>query len=212
MKKHDFPGVFIVFEGLDGAGSSTQAELATKYLNGIGIKTFKTKEPTDNLVGGLIRGVLTHQWKISNIGLQLLYAGDRCHHLENKILPILKRGQTVVCDRYIFSSAAFGSIDCDEKWLLDINEKFILPDITFFIDTEPKNCVERISQSRDGFELFEKIDKLEKTRMKYIELSENNKYNIVRIDGSRSIETVSEEIKIKLGNILRRKYDKVSSL
>ncbi|MCX6808982.1 MAG: dTMP kinase, partial [Candidatus Berkelbacteria bacterium] len=65
MKKQNYPGVFVVFEGLDGSGSSTQADLLVKNLSRQGYFAYSTKEPTNNLIGGLIRGALTHDWKPS---------------------------------------------------------------------------------------------------------------------------------------------------
>ena len=87
-------GVFIAFEGLDGSGSSTQVDILVRNLNSLGIKSISTKEPTNNIVGGVIRGVLTKEWQTSPGGLQLLFAADRAHHLEHKILPNLKKTES----------------------------------------------------------------------------------------------------------------------
>ncbi len=71
------------------------------------------RSPTNNLIGGLLRGALTHEWQATNRVLQLLYAADRGHHLRREIEPALKRNYTVICDRYIDSTLAFGSLDLD---------------------------------------------------------------------------------------------------
>ena len=133
MKKSIYPGKFIVFEGLDGSGQSTQAQLLKDFLMKRGHKVHLTKEPTSNLIGGLIRGQLTNEWKTSPECLQLLFAADRAHHLEKEIIPLLKKEVIVISDRYFFSTVAFGATEIKDKdWLLKINQKFLLPDIIFF--------------------------------------------------------------------------------
>src|SRR4030042_1302074 len=100
MKKKTKKGLFIVFEGLDGSGQTTQIGLLERYLKMKGKKIHVTSEPSNSMIGGLIRALLTKYWKLSNVGMQLLYCADRAHHLENEILPALKKGNIVICSRY----------------------------------------------------------------------------------------------------------------
>src|SRR3989338_2983887 len=111
-------GKFIVFEGLDGAGSSTQANRLADYLRLSGKKAIVTKEPTNNMIGGLIRGQLTSDWKTWPECLQLLFSADRAHHLEKEIIPLLKQGITVITDRYFFSTLAYGALEIKDMDLL----------------------------------------------------------------------------------------------
>jgi len=118
MIKNPYPGKFIVFEGLDGSGSSTQASKLRDWLNRAQKELILgkpraqlTKEPTNNIIGGLIRGQLTGDWKTRPECLQLLFAADRSHHLEREIIPLLKDGVTVISDRYFFSTIAFGAAE-----------------------------------------------------------------------------------------------------
>lgn len=194
MKKNSYNGLFIAFEGLDGSGSSTQVDLLARNINRVGRVAITTKEPTNNLIGGLIRGVLTKQWTISAEGLQLLYAADRSHHLKHEIIPNLEKGNIVISDRYAFSSIAFGSIGADKEWLKEINKYFILPDITFFIKVSPKVCIDRIGKRGKNFELFEEEKKLEKTLKTYNELANDPINNIVIIDGEKEIKDIEREI------------------
>ena len=194
MKKHNFKGIFIAFEGLDGSGSSTQVDLLAKNLRKESKTVLTTKEPTNNLVGGLIRGVLTKQWTISAEGLQLLYAADRSHHLEHEIIPNLEKGSVVITDRYAFSSIAFGSLGVDVDWLSEINKYFILPDITFIIKVRPKICIERIGKRGKSFELFEEEKKLEKTLKTYEQLAKDENNKFVIIDGEKEIKDIEKEI------------------
>lgn len=187
-------GKFIVFEGLDGSGSSTQVERLANNLRKLGHNAFTTKEPTNNIVGGLIRGVLTHQWKMPSDGLQLLFTADRAHHLTWEIVPILERGDIVISDRYKFSNLAFGSVDLPLGWLKKINSRFPVPYLTFFVRVEPKECLRRIGKVRNGFEFFEEEKKLTKTLATYDKLAKDKSNNIVIIDGSKTIKEIEEEI------------------
>jgi len=191
---HTSRGKFIAFEGLDGSGSSTQVDILAKRLNQAGIKTLVTKEPTNNIIGGLIRGLLTHQWQSSPEGFQLLFAADRAHHLKWEILPALEKGVWVITDRYLFSTIAFGSINLNKKWLEQINSNFPIPDLTFLLKVKPEVCLERIGKSRNGFEFFEQREKLEKTWRTYASLSREKKNRIELVNGEKPIEAISEKI------------------
>ncbi|MCK4807998.1 MAG: dTMP kinase [Candidatus Aenigmarchaeota archaeon] len=186
-------GMFIVFEGLDGSGSSTQVSLLQKALRKAGYTAHITKEPTNNLIGGLIRGQLTKDWKTGPECLQLLFAADRAHHLEREILPGVEKGCVVISDRYYFSTMAFGGIDIDMDWLKKLNEKFKVPDLSFFIKVPARECVKRISDSRFEFELFEEEKKLERVWKNYDILAKDFD-NVHVIDGTQSVEEVHEEI------------------
>ncbi len=186
-------GVFIVVEGLDGSGSSTQCELLKNYLTVKGMKVIVTKEPTNNLIGGLIRGVLTKDWNINPEGLQLLFSADRAHHVEKDIIPALERGTTVICDRYLFSTIAFGSLDCDLEWLRTLNKFFPSPDLVFILEVDPQECVHRIAKGRDTFELFEEEKKLHAIQENYRRLSQHYP-EIMFIDGNREKEAILIDI------------------
>ena len=115
MQKNPYPGKFIVFDGLDGSVQSTQAGKLVDFLNLPDVKlkfghtgVHLTKEPTSNLIGGLIRSQLGHEWKSSRDCLQLLFSADRAHHLEKEIIPLLERGVIIVCDRYFFATSGIG--------------------------------------------------------------------------------------------------------
>jgi len=197
-------GVFIAFEGIDGAGLTTQALLLEKYLREKGYRVVLTKEPTDGLLGGIIKAALRGEWKTDPATLQLLFAADRSHHVRHCILPALSEGKIVVCDRYVLSSLAYGSVDLDYEWLLEINKVFPVPDITFILDLEPKIALERIRASRFSYELFENSFKLNAVRENYLRLA--NKYdNSVIIDASKSIEEVHSTVCRYVEKILAEK-------
>lgn len=195
MQKNPFKGKFIVFDSLDGSGNSTQVKLLADYLNKIGRKTHITKEPTSGLIGGLIRSQLTHDWRSSQICLQLLFSADRAYHLEKEIIPLLRKGINVISDRYFFSTFAYGNLEINDlNWLIEINKKFILPDLTFFLKVSPKICIERIKRDRFEITLFEREEILKKVWRNYEKVAKKFK-NIYVINGERSINEVFQDIK-----------------
>ena len=194
MYKNQYTGKFIAFEGLDGAGSTTQAEKLTRYLKERGEKVHLTKEPTNNLIGGMIRGQLTKEWRTGPECLQLLFTADRAHHMEKEVIPLLKQGITVITDRYFFSSVAFGSLGiADREWLQKINDRFILPDITFMLNVSPRICLQRINESRFHLELFEEEENMEKIWRTYETLAQEFK-DVYVINGENTVEEVFTDI------------------
>lgn len=211
LKKSDYPGKFIVFEGLDGSGLNTQSSLLIDFLNKeVAPRGFAgaqlTKEPTQGgLIGGLINAQLDGVWSSSNICLQLLFTADRAYHLEKKIIPMLKKGIWVVCDRYFFSTVAFGQLnDVTEEWLLTLQQYFLMPDLTFIIKVSPNECVRRINDGRFRAALFEKEHIFEKVWGNYEKLARRfeNK-NVKIVDGEKPVEDVSKEIKKITKKILK---------
>jgi dTMP kinase len=194
MLTNKYPGLFIVLEGLDGSGLSTQSMEIRRRLRKLNLKSYQTQEPTDNIIGGLARGVLTGLLELEPEGLQLLFSTDRNHHTSSKIIPMLKSGGIVVCDRYFWSTVAFGSISVDKKWLLEINKHVLKPDLVVVLKVPPKECIKRMSKSRYDYELFEKLSKLKSVWKTYDWLHKNNKKNSVIIDGTDSIEKVTDNI------------------
>jgi dTMP kinase len=187
------PGVLIVLEGADGAGLSTQTAVLAEHLRSKGETVISTKEPTSSHIGTLIRSALKHEWEPSPRALQLLFAADRAHHLENEIEPALRANKIVISDRYILSSLAFGSIENDLAFLKQINSKFRKPDLTFIIDTPPRICLERINRTRENIELFEERGRLEQVREKYLSLKGYFKNTFI-VDGDREKEKISKDI------------------
>lgn len=184
-------GIFIAIEGIDGAGLSTQARLLYENLLKSGYKVVLTKEPTDGLIGGLIKAALRGEWKTDPMTLQLLFAADRSHHVNRQILPALKEGKIVITDRYKYSSIAYGSLDCDEEWLIKVNSVFPKPHALIVLDVSAEVALKRIKRTRFGFELFEN-NRLEIVRQNFIKLAEHENGFIVNAE--KAIKRVQEEI------------------
>jgi len=190
--------LFIAFEGLDGSGLSTQAGTLRNYLLDKGVNVILTKEETDGLIGGLIKSCLKKEWKTDPMTVQMLFVADRNHHLKTTIEPALEEGKTVITDRYVLSTLAFGGMDLDVEFLKTLNSKFRAPDYTFVIDVDPGLCVDRIRRGRFSVELFEEKSKLEKIRANYKKLAAFFP-NTHFIEGSRDRMEVFEDIKKVLG-------------
>lgn len=209
MQKNTYPGKFIVLEGLDGSGQSTQGKKLVDFLNSPKHKfrfglpgAHLTKEPTNNLIGGLIRGQLTHNWESTAECLQLLFAADRAHHLEKEIIPLLEKGIWVISDRYFFSTIAYGWLEIsDWQWLKVINKHFLLPDMIILLKVAPAVCTQRMKKARFGIELFEKKQILEKVWQGYARLAKEFS-NVHVINGEQSVRKVFEEIKKVVRKIL----------
>ncbi|MEK9156325.1 MAG: dTMP kinase [Patescibacteria group bacterium] len=206
MIRHNYPGLFITFEGLDGAGSSSQVERLKKSLNELGYRALDTKEPTNNIVGGLIRGILTKQWSLPPEGFQLLFAADRSHHLIHSVIPQLEKGHIIISDRYAFSSIAFGALELNQVWLKCINDKFILPDLTILLKVAPETCIERIGKSRAHFELFEEVKKLKKVWRNYEKLAADKANKIIIVNGERTKDEVEAQVLAITRSLLSRKF------
>jgi dTMP kinase len=199
-------GKFIVFEGLDGSGQTTQAKLLAEYLLKLGKRVVLTKEPTlDSEAGKEIGEILDGKEKISSQKLQELFVEDRREHVEELIIPALHEGKIVISDRYFFSTFAYGSLDLDLEWLIEINKNFPFPDTVFFLEVQPEVCLERIEQRGQGFKYFEKLEKLKKVWETYKILPQRFQ-NIYPINGEQSIEKTRQDIverlkKIKILNL-----------
>lgn len=174
-------GVFIVLEGIDGAGKSTQAKLLKLWFEEKGYEVVLTKEPTDTPFGKLIRrlvltggreGIIDGA-KISHEAEALLFAADRAEHVDKLIKPALESGKVVISDRYFYSSLAYQwARGLDLEWLIDLNRFAIRPDVVILLDLPVKESMKRI-KTRSIKTEFDKIFELQKkVRENYLKLAE----------------------------------------
>ncbi|HHY98412.1 MAG TPA: dTMP kinase [Firmicutes bacterium] len=200
-------GRFIVFEGIDGSGVTTQTYRLKEYIKKLGLPVHLTKEPTDGPVGGLIRtvlakrvGVPTKDGKLQSLDpacLALLFAADRIDHLEVDILPKLENGVTVICDRYYLSSFAYQSLSVDYEWIKAINSRCIMPDLTIMLRVPPLVAEKRRLQDRWHVELYEETSKLEQVDQNYlriIKILQREGHNIEIIDGNRPLKDIHRDV------------------
>jgi dTMP kinase len=200
LHKKNPKGKFIVFEGIDGSGISTQTQrLKSLFESKYGIKAVLAKEPSEGPIGTIIRQVLSDRViGIDDSCLALLFAADRIDHNNNKIKPVLEQGDFVICDRYLWSTYAYQGMHNDYDWIKEINKFAYKPDLTIFIKVQPETSLKRITKSRFKTEKFEKVDVLGQVMVNYIKLIKEWKdlgEQVVEIDGERDPELVEKEIK-----------------
>jgi len=200
LPENPYPGFFIDIEGLDGSGATTQVALIKETLKKEGCNVYTTKEPTDNVIGGMIRGALTGVYKLPPPALQLLFVADRIHHLSRQIIPILQNHNILITDRFLWSTIAFGSVNLNKNWLVELHHYCFIPDLSIFLRVSPKICVERIKADRFDFELFEEEKKMWKVWDTYEWLVKKFPNKILVIDGEQSQEKISSEIFKKIKN------------
>jgi dTMP kinase len=154
-------GTFVVLEGLDGAGTTTQLSRLAGALEARGLRVRTTSEPSHGPIGSLIRHALAHRLTlptgeaISMGALALLFAADRLDHLEAEILPGLQRGDVVLCDRYVMSSLAYQGSFLPTEWVARINQFAIPPDLTLFLSVDVRTAAQRRLKRGAKAELFE---------------------------------------------------------
>jgi dTMP kinase len=195
-------GRFVVFEGLDGSGKTTQMARIQKRLTCMGIDAVATCEPTDGPVGVLIRQMLAGRIVTDPRTLAALFAADRTDHLvtpDTGVTALMEKGRTVLCDRYYFSSYAYHAKDMDLEWVITlnaVNAQILTPDLTLFIDVAPNTCLERIRAGRTHLDLFEKIDILTRVRDNYFAAFERLKdqETVKVVDGNASEDEVEQAI------------------
>lgn len=193
---------FIVIEGIDGAGTTTQARLLVKRLYEDGHPAVFTSEPTSGPVGGLIRNVLGGR-VVSRTGaggckplgadtMSLLFSADRLDHVQNMIEPALRDGNFVVGDRYFYSTLAYQGVDGDMQWIEQASAKARRPDLLVFLHVPVRVAMRRMKRRRER-EIYEKRDFLEKVSGNYKAILAKEPL-AATIDGTKPVEFVSDEI------------------
>ncbi|MCH7580636.1 MAG: dTMP kinase [Chloroflexi bacterium] len=190
---------FIVIEGIDGSGISTQVEALRTWCEDERVPIHVTKEPTDGLTGGLIKAALDHRVTLNAKVLALLFSADRLDHLEYHVEPYLARGDNVITDRYYLSEFAYQSEEVDLAWLREMNKDCRRPDLTLFLDVPVSEALKRWNSDQwrglDRLQLYESEDQLTRVREHYLEVIEQLRAEgeqIEIIDATGSIGEVQE--------------------
>lgn len=211
MKK----GIFITFEGGEGSGKSTQANLLYRFLKQKNYPVINTYEPGITHVGEKIRRILLSN-KHENISREteaLLYLACRAQHVSEIISPALAAKKIVLCDRFTDSTLAYqGFARGIPLPLLSQLENFsrrsITPDLTILLDADPKLMFKRLTQKhcehKDRLE-SESLNFHQKVRKGYMSLARNNAGRIVVVDASKSMDILHDEIKNRVMLVLKKK-------
>jgi len=195
--------LFIVFEGIEGAGKSTQVKLLADYFKKNGKEVITTHEPGGTAFGKQIREILL-ETKIDLEPLTefLLFCSDRKEHVKKLIKPALEQGKIVICDRFIDSLRAYqiGANNLDKKIVEELitwTTDGLKPDLVIFLDLSVESGLERRRKIYNNrFDNFG-INFYQKVRQYYLKLSQNNNHWLV-LDGQKSKEEIFSEIKLEL--------------
>ena len=196
-------GLFITLEGGDGAGKSTQMNNIEKYFNERGYTCLRTREPGGTSIGEALREILLSPAtsKMTDVAEMMIFAAARAQHVRELIRPSVEEGKIVICDRFVDSSIAYQKYGRElGDMVVQVNDIAIdglLPDITFWMDINPEAGRERIGKREDS-----SLDRLEREKMDfhyrvydgYQELCERYPERVKRIDATRSIEEMRDEI------------------
>lgn len=195
---------FIVFEGIDGAGKSTQIRLLNENLAKRGIRCYLTAEPTDMPSGKIIREALSGRLPTTTAEMADMFARDRAIHnkdAEKGIDAHLDAGVTVISDRYYYSSLAYQGSELGFEHVAALNldnPSIRMPDMCIFLDLSPEKSLERIGKRADTpTEIYENYDYLEKTRRMFFDVFDRIRpkgEKIEIIDASGSAEEIAEKI------------------
>jgi dTMP kinase len=206
---HTTTGVFVCFEGGEGAGKSTQARALAASLTERGFRTLLTFEPGDTAVGKEIRrivldpatGELSHRTEV------LLYAADKAEHVDTVVLPALQRGEVVITDRYVDSMLAYQgagrTLDVDEvarvaRWATHD----LCPHLTVVLDLEPRHGLGRFDE-RDRIE-GESAEFHDRVREGFLALAGADPDHYLVLDARRPADEISDAVLARLEPLLRQ--------
>ena len=204
--------MFITFEGMDGAGKSTQINLLCEHLKSKGLDFIVTREPGGTKVCEKIRHIVLDN---DNEGMNamceaLLYAASRAEHVDKVIKPALKEGKTVICDRYVHSSIAYQGYGrlLGANEIRQINEGAvdgINPDITIFLMLSPSSVHDRLAKNENANDRIENEDVnfFKRVHKGFLELAEADD-KILLIDAENTIESIAKTIADAVDNIIEK--------
>ncbi|TVR00215.1 MAG: dTMP kinase [Spirochaetaceae bacterium] len=187
---------FLVLEGLDGSGTTTQAARLASRLQTTGAPVLLTAEPTDGVIGRMIRDALHHRISLHPDTMAMLFAADRNEHVfSTDGIREQSRAGWVVSDRYLFSSLAYQSISSDPSLVYELNARFPLPELLIYLDVDPDECARRRAE-RGGEELYDAMETQRRVHANYrrilAEFSGQTGMRILEINGSRPVDEIAQ--------------------
>jgi len=192
-----------VLEGIDGSGKTTIANMLVEKLSELGYLAAYTYEPTNSELIGL---VLTKYGDLRDPHVDaLLFALDRLLHVKTTIKPLLEKGFVVVGDRYLYSSIAYqAAYGAQLDWVMEVNKWALKPDLAIYLDVEPEIALRRKAGKQSRFPEFEQLIFLKKVREVYLYMVSLGL--LVKIDASRRLEDVYNDVEEIVLNTLRSKF------
>jgi len=195
-------GRWIVFEGLAGAGTTTQVKrLVARLLDEGGLpgnRVVQTAEPTHGPLGEICRSALRCDVSLDPVSMALTFSADRSDHLfrPNGVLETKNRGGWIVMDRYLYSTLAYQDCGPPRDWLLSVNSVFPRPDLVVFLKTPVEICLERLSERGKESDLFEEEETLRRIARSYewVFEVESGKTEVLEIDGRLPETEISDRV------------------
>jgi dTMP kinase len=194
----DRRGRFIVLEGIDGAGTTTQTDHLVTHLRARGRQAVATREPSGGPIGRLLREILLGQHRAADgapVGgstMALLFAADRLDHLQREVDPLLAAGTDVVSDRYLLSSLAYQAVEADRPWVASLARGVRQPDLTVLVDLPIAVAAERRQRAGRPVERYDADSFLGRVAENYRQLARETGAAIV--DGAGTAEEVGAVI------------------
>lgn len=203
--------MFISFEGIDGVGKSTQADLLEAHLVGLSREVVRTLEPGGSELGRDIRKLLLHSGHVDARAEALLYAADRAHHVATVIRPALAEGQVVITDRYLDSSVAYqgagrilGATEVRDLSMWAIQG--LLPVLTVLLDLDAASAVARRAKTGDAPDRLEreKVEFFEAVRACYLDLAAAEPERFLVVDARLTVDEIQSLIRTRVDELLGR--------
>jgi dTMP kinase len=202
-------GLFVAFEGGEGAGKSTQARLLQRWLSDAGYDVLLTHEPGDTEVGKLLRGIVLDPatGDISHRTEALLYAADKAEHVDRVVAPALARGAVVVTDRYVDSTLAYQGagrdlVDRDVEKVARWATGDLRPHLTVVLDLPPQQGLGRFDE-RDRIE-GESVEFHERVRERFLRLATSSPEHYLVVDARQPVDVIAGEIRARLQPLLEQ--------
>ncbi len=202
MEENKRRGRFIVFEGIDGSGKTTQTERLLAHLRAEGREVVLTAEPTGLPTGRALREALSGKVKKSECEMAALFVEDRIAHNndpEMGIRALLSRGVDVICDRYYYSTLAYQGQSTDYAWVKGMNldcPDILRPDLCIYLDLLPRESLKRIRRGRDAVEIYENEETLARVRDTFLRVIDDLREHdrIAVVNAARTPEEIAAEI------------------
>lgn len=215
LKRNPHKGLYVAFEGIDGAGKTVQAERLLEYFQNNKKDCLIVNEPRrTGLIGRVINEVLQQRVKIPDVSLQYLIAADRISEMHDLVLPSLEKKTTVISHRCFWSAVPYGILDITDgkgnfeaadtiivsRSILSLYYQIIVPDITFYLDIAPEKALNRLKKMGGSLEYYEKLDKLKKINEGYHWLIKKFPKEFVVIDGDQDPDQITKDLIEKIEN------------
>ena len=204
------PGIFITFEGGDGSGKSTQAELLETWLTDASHTVIRTREPGGTPVGDELREIVLHsKGDIAPRAEALIFAASRAQHVAEKVRPALEAGHIVIMDRYLDSSVAYQGVarglgaDAVRDISLWATEN-LLPDLTIVLDLDENTGRDRLNDSRTRYDRLEAEERgfHERVRAAYLDLADAEPGRFIVLDASEPVDDIAAAIRTRVSALL----------